>query len=185
MPHTEGGDKVQGSVDPRFAEGLRFLVPEIQEFRAFRDSGKIVPTFSRNFPASFPRNPRRDPPSPKQAQPLRVNSETQRQRDDTLKKICVFQRGGHRGEGNCLKKLFFVGNATTIKFWKCNFFPGERGTRALVIVLSSRQVLRLWNAFKKSVFEASKLLSTKTLYWSTITAVKVIVEKFCCHCAGS
>ena len=39
----------------------------------------------------------------------------------------------------------------------------ERGNRALIIVLKSRQFLGLPNAFKNSVFEASKLVSTKTL----------------------
>ena len=40
-PRTEGGDKVQGSVDPRFPAGLPFPVPEILELRGFRDSGKF------------------------------------------------------------------------------------------------------------------------------------------------
>ena len=39
-----------GSVDPRFPAGLPFPVPEIQEFVAFRDSGKIFQQFSRDFP---------------------------------------------------------------------------------------------------------------------------------------
>ena len=39
----------------------------------------------------------------------------------------------------------------------------ERGNRALVIVFSSRPFSRLRNAFKYSVLEASKLVSTKTL----------------------
>ena len=58
----EGSDKVPGSVNPRFAAGLPFPVPEIPEFKAFRDSGK----FSSNFP--------REPPSrsQKQPQPSRV-----------------------------------------------------------------------------------------------------------------
>ena len=38
----------------------------------------------------------------------------------------------------------------------------ERANRALVIVLWSRQVWGLQNAFRNSVFEASKLVSTKT-----------------------
>ena len=37
------------------------------------------------------------------------------------------------------------------------------GNRALVIVLQSKQFLRLRNAFKNNVFEARKLVSTKTL----------------------
>ena len=49
-PRTEGGDKVQGSVDPRFPAGLPFPVPEILEFVASRDSGKC----SSNFPGTFP-----------------------------------------------------------------------------------------------------------------------------------
>ena len=43
------------------------------------------------------------------------------------------------------------------------FFYRERGNRALLTVLCSRQFLRLRNAFKDRVFEASKLVSTKTL----------------------
>ena len=39
----------------------------------------------------------------------------------------------------------------------------ERGNRALVIVLESWPFLRLRNAFKYSVFEASRLVPTKTL----------------------
>ena len=39
----------------------------------------------------------------------------------------------------------------------------ERGNRALAVVLQSRHFLRLRNAFKNSVAEASKLVSTKTL----------------------
>ena len=42
-------------------------------------------------------------------------------------------------------------------------FVRERGNDALVIVLWSRQFSRLRNAFKNSVFEAPKLVSTKTL----------------------
>ena len=42
----EGGDKVQGSVDPRFAAGLPFPVPEILELKASRDVGRI----SNGFP---------------------------------------------------------------------------------------------------------------------------------------
>ena len=48
----------------------------------------------------------------------------------------------------------------------------ERGNCALVIVLWSRQFLRPPNAFKTSVFEASNLVSTKTLLLITTTAVK-------------
>ena len=48
--------KVQGSVDPRFAAGLPFLVPEILEFEALCNSGKIpafssFPKFSQSFSA--------------------------------------------------------------------------------------------------------------------------------------
>ena len=42
-------------------------------------------------------------------------------------------------------------------------FSGERANRALVIVLQSRRFLRLRNAFEYGVFEAPKLVSTKTL----------------------
>ena len=38
------------SVDPRFAAGLPFPVPEIPEFVAFRDSANL----SSNFPGAFP-----------------------------------------------------------------------------------------------------------------------------------
>ena len=36
-----------GRVDPRFAAGLPFLVPEILEFVAFRDPGIFFQQFSR------------------------------------------------------------------------------------------------------------------------------------------
>ena len=39
----------------------------------------------------------------------------------------------------------------------------ERLNRALAIVLQSRQILRVWNAFEICVLLASKLISTKTL----------------------
>ena len=52
-PPTEGGDKVQGSVDPRFAAGLPFPVPEILELTAFRDLETFTQHFSPNFPAIF------------------------------------------------------------------------------------------------------------------------------------
>ena len=44
-PRTEGRHKVQSSVDPMFAASLPFPVPDILEFKAFRDSD-----FSRKFP---------------------------------------------------------------------------------------------------------------------------------------
>ena len=50
-----------GSVDPRFPAGLPFPVPEILEFVAFRDPGKIFQQFSRDFPGVFPENHRTDP----------------------------------------------------------------------------------------------------------------------------
>ena len=59
-PRTEGGDKVP-AVHPRFPAGLPFPVPQILEFIAFRDSGKMFQQFSRNFPAVFLENPRTDP----------------------------------------------------------------------------------------------------------------------------
>ena len=37
-PRTQGWEKAPGSVDPRFAVGLPFLVPEILEFKVARDS---------------------------------------------------------------------------------------------------------------------------------------------------
>ena len=39
---TEGGDRIQGSVVPRFAGSLPSPVPEILEFRALRDSGRYA-----------------------------------------------------------------------------------------------------------------------------------------------
>ena len=59
-PHGRWGQG-PGSVDPRFPAGLSFPVPEILEFVAFRDSGKIFQQFSRDFPGVFPENPRTDP----------------------------------------------------------------------------------------------------------------------------
>ena len=49
------------SVDPRFPAALPFPVPEILEFVAFRDLGKIFQQFCRDFPRSFLGNPRTDP----------------------------------------------------------------------------------------------------------------------------
>ena len=43
-------DKVQGSVDPGFAAGLPFWVPESLDLTACRYSGHI----SQNLPAIFP-----------------------------------------------------------------------------------------------------------------------------------
>ena len=62
--------------------------------------------------------------------------ETQRKRDDNKNKICVFGGGGLAGgqRGKLSKTLFFMGNATTIKFWKWNFYC--RG-----ILLSRRRLL--------------------------------------------
>ena len=60
IPHGRWGQG-PGSVDPRFPAGLPFLVPEIQEFVAFRDSGNIFQQFSRDFPGVFLGNPRTDP----------------------------------------------------------------------------------------------------------------------------
>ena len=38
-PHADGGDKVQGNVDARFAASLPSQAPEIREFRAFLGLG--------------------------------------------------------------------------------------------------------------------------------------------------
>ena len=59
-PHGRWGQG-PGSVDPRFPAGLPFPVPEILEFVAFGDSGKIFQQFSRNFPGTFLQNSRKDP----------------------------------------------------------------------------------------------------------------------------
>ena len=59
-PHGRWGQG-PGSVDPRFSAGLPFPVPEILEFVAFGDSGKIFQQFSRNFPGTFLQNSRKDP----------------------------------------------------------------------------------------------------------------------------
>ena len=59
-PHGRWGQSL-GRVDPRFPAGLPFPVPEILEFLAFRDPGKIFQQFSRDFPGVFPENPRTDP----------------------------------------------------------------------------------------------------------------------------
>ena len=59
-PHQRCGEG-PGSVDPRFAAGLPFPVPEILEFVASRDSGKTFQQFSRDFPGVFLGNPRTHP----------------------------------------------------------------------------------------------------------------------------
>ena len=48
-------------MDPRFPAGLPFPVPEVLEFVAFGDSGKIFQQFSRNFPGTFLQNSCKDP----------------------------------------------------------------------------------------------------------------------------
>ena len=60
----------------------------------------------------------------------------QRKRDDNKNKICAFRGGGWAGGqgGKLSKMLFFVGNATTIKFWKWKFYCRE-------ILLSWRRLL--------------------------------------------
>ena len=74
------------------------------------------------------------------------------------------------GPWSVLKNMMRLGKLVVIFIYSC--CPGdltesplfrERGNRALVIVLQSRPSLRLRNAFKYSGFEASKLVSTKTL----------------------
>ena len=47
---TEGRDKFQGSVDPRFPAGLPLLAPQTVECKALRDSGKISRMFHGIFP---------------------------------------------------------------------------------------------------------------------------------------
>ena len=59
-PHGRWGQG-PGSADPRFPTGLPFPVPEILEFVAFRDSGKIFQQFSRSFPGTFLQNSCTDP----------------------------------------------------------------------------------------------------------------------------
>ena len=45
-----------------FAAGLPFLVPEILEFKAFREnSGKIFPAIFPEFSRNFPQKSRTDP----------------------------------------------------------------------------------------------------------------------------
>ena len=58
---SDGLGKVRDGVDPRFAAGLPFPVPQILEFTAFRDSGKCFQQLSRDFPGIFLGNPRADP----------------------------------------------------------------------------------------------------------------------------
>ena len=53
-PHGRWGQG-PGSVDPRFPAGLPFPVPQIPEFVAFGDSGKIFQQFSSRTPQG-PRN---------------------------------------------------------------------------------------------------------------------------------
>ena len=58
---TEGWDKVPGVSAQGSPAGLPFPVPEILEFVAFGNSGKIFQQFSRDFPAIFLQNSRTDP----------------------------------------------------------------------------------------------------------------------------
>ena len=51
----------------------------------------------------------------------------QRRRDDNKNKMFAFEGGGLGAEReNHPKTLFFTGNATTIKFWKCKFYFREK-----------------------------------------------------------
>ena len=68
-PHG-GWGQGPSSVGKRFLAGLPFPVPEILEFVAFRESGKFLQQFSRDFPGVFPREPPNRPR--KQPQPSRV-----------------------------------------------------------------------------------------------------------------
>ena len=69
------------------------------------------------------------------AEKIGLIQRNQRERDDNKNKIWGL-RGVGLGdrEENCPKTLFFVGNATTIKFWKCKFYCRE-------ILLSLRRLL--------------------------------------------
>ena len=51
-PARKVGSRSQGSVDPSFPAGLPFPVPDIPEYKAFCDSGKMFPAF---FPRIFPK----------------------------------------------------------------------------------------------------------------------------------
>ena len=59
-PHGRWGQG-PGSVDPRFPAGLPFPVPEILEFVAFCDPGKIFQQFSRDFPGLSSGSPEQTP----------------------------------------------------------------------------------------------------------------------------
>ena len=73
---------------------------------------------------------------------LRPSSD-QRQRDDNKNKISDFWGGGLGGrEENRPKRCSFVGNATTIKFWKCTNFIVEKNL--LVIAQAPSYPKRLY-----------------------------------------
>ena len=113
-----------GSVDPRFPEGLPFPVPEIPEFVAFRDSGKIFQQFSRDFPGVFLENPRTHPgnshsllefseqtlwqkkypppPCPKDPSVLKIV-----QRANSLRRENLIRKSPHATES--AQKCFFLG----------------------------------------------------------------------------
>ena len=83
------------------------------------------------------------------------------------RKVRRYKRGAYcRTNWRCTAVLFRpvvgVGVSETLPISDFQKYR-ERGNRALVIVFESRQFLRLRNAFKYSVFEASKMVSTKTL----------------------
>ena len=60
-----------------------------------------------------------------------VSELSQRRRDENKNKICAFEGDRLWGQRGKLSKntvfflVFFVGNATTIKFWKCKFYCRE------------------------------------------------------------
>ena len=53
-PRTEGRHEVQGSVDPMFAAGLPFPLPENPRIQNMSRFGKFFQQFSRNFPPELP-----------------------------------------------------------------------------------------------------------------------------------
>ena len=56
-PRAEGGNKVQGNVDPRFAPGLPFLVPKSSRSNASQDAGSHFQNLSGLFPPNFLQEP--------------------------------------------------------------------------------------------------------------------------------
>ena len=100
-----------------------------------------------------------------------IHTITQRRRDDNKNKSFAFEGGGLWGrEKNRPKTLVFVGNATTIKFWKWTFYCRE-------ILLSLRRLLI--TARTGSRFESQEYILGMREANHTISGIWPLLFGFC------